>query len=84
MSLEMNRSDMLSTKDAYLAMYYFVRAYWERGGKRDGSVTLLLHDIGPSLDPQNPEALRTADPAFWDDWTRASDRARREGVPQQL
>ena len=48
----------LSLTDAYLAMYYFVREYWERGGRRDGSVTLLLTDLGPTADALHPEAAR--------------------------
>jgi hypothetical protein len=77
-------SERLTAKDAYLAMYYFVQAYWNRGGRRDGSVTLLLSALGPSADPQNPEAMQTNDPAFWDDWLSAVKEARREGVPPEL
>jgi hypothetical protein len=64
-------------------MYYFVRAYWERGGKRDGNVTLLLSDIGPFEDPKAPEKLMTTDPAFWDDWLTAVEQARSKGLPAE-
>ena len=74
----------VTVEDAYLAMYYFVRSYWERGGKRDGSVTLLLSDIGPFKDLRNPGLLMTTDPAFWDDWLAAIERARKQGVPREL
>ena len=65
-------------------MYYFVRAYWERGGKRDGNVTLLLSAIGPFEDPKAPEGLMTTDPAFWDDWLTAVEQARAKGLPAEL
>jgi hypothetical protein len=65
-------------------MYYFVRAYWERGGKRAGSVTLLLNALGPSKDANAPELLMTTDPAFWEDWLAAMALARTQGVPTDL
>ncbi len=74
----------LGVKDAYLAMYYFVRAYWERGGRRDGSVTQLCNDIGPLADPDNAGGMMTTDPAFWGDWLSAVERARQEGIPTAL
>jgi hypothetical protein len=77
-------SSLLTDRDAYLAMYYFVKSYWERGGKRDGSVTLLLHAIGPSQDPNAAQQLITTDPAFWDDWLAALESARTKGLPAEL
>jgi hypothetical protein len=74
----------ITPRDAYLAMYYFVRGYWERGGKRDGNVTLLLNAIGPFEDPMAPEKLMTTDPAFWDDWLTAVEQARTKGLPAEL
>jgi hypothetical protein len=71
----------LSLKDGYVAMYYFVRAYWERGQRRDGSVTLLLNALGPAPDPEDPESVTTNDPAFWDDWLAAVKRAQAEEFP---
>jgi hypothetical protein len=74
----------MSVREAYLAAYYFVRAYYERGGRRDGSVTLLLTALGPSPDPNDPDGFRTDDPASWDDWLAAVEKARREGIPESL
>jgi hypothetical protein len=74
----------LTAKDGYLAMYYFVRAYWERGGRRDGSVTLLCNDLGPLADPDKAGGMMTTDPAFWGDWLAAIERARDEGIPKAL
>jgi hypothetical protein len=77
-------NEPLTAKIAYLAMYYFVQAYWNRGERRDGSVTLLVNALGPSADPQNPEAIQTNDPAFWDDWLSAVKQARAKGIPVSL
>jgi len=76
-------SEQISIRDAYIAMYRFVDAYWERGGRRDGSVTLLRHALGPTADPNNESALQTSDPASWDDWIAAVNAAR-EGLPPEL
>lgn len=80
----MDGSETLTRRDAYLAMYYFVRTYWERGGKLDGSVTLLLNALGPMQNPQHDGEIWTTDPAFWDDWLSALGQARREGIPAEL
>jgi len=37
--------DSLPPREGFLAMYYFVTAYWERGGRRDGSIALLRHAL---------------------------------------
>lgn len=72
--------DQITLKDAYLAMYYFVDAYWKRGGRGDGSVTLLRHAIGPAADPHDETALHTNDPASWSDWLAAVRVARANGL----
>ena len=81
---EHTANDCLSNRDAYLAMFYFVDAYWQRGGRGDGSVTLLRHDLGPMADPDNENALMTTDPAFWTDWLAAVESARSRGLPTRL
>ncbi len=65
-------------------MYYFVSAYWERGGRRDGSVNLLMSDIGPSADPNDEAAIWSSDPAFWFDWLDAVKVAEERGMPDNL
>jgi len=65
-------------------MHYFLDAYWQRGGRADGSVTLLRHAPGPIRDPDNEDALLTTDPAFWDDWWAAIDKARSDSIPTTL
>lgn len=52
---------MLTEKEAYMAMFSFLNAYWERNGQPDELGSLLgsmavLEDGCP------------ADPAMWDDW----------------
>lgn len=51
----------ISIRDAYIAMYYFIDAYWKRGGQDDGSITLLRHSLGPSADPYDASVLQTSD-----------------------
>ena len=82
--LEFSGSDLISVNDAYLAMYRFVDAYWERGGRGDGSVTLLRHALGPSADPHDQTAIQTSDPASWGDWLAAVKAAKAEGFPGNL
>ena len=76
--------DCLSTRDAYLVMYYFVDAYWQRGGRTDGSVTLLVDALGPMSHPEDDDKVLTTDPAFWSDWLDAIETARSKGVPSTL
>jgi hypothetical protein len=76
--------NLISVRDAYLAMFYFIDAYWQRGGRADGSITLLRHALGPTTDPDSESSLLTADPASWSDWLSAVDLARSQGVPTAL
>jgi len=77
-------TDQISLRDAYIAMYRFVDEYWKRGGRRDGSVTLLRHALGPAADPHDETALQTSDPASWSDWLAAVRAARAKGLPEEL
>jgi len=76
--------DLISVRDAYFAMFYFIDAYWQRGGRAGGSLTLLRHAIGPTTDPDGESGLLTADPASWSDWPSAVDSARSQGVSTAL
>jgi hypothetical protein len=82
--LEFSGSDLISVYDAYVAMYRFVDAYWKRGGRGDGSITLLRHALGPSADPYNQTLIQTSDPASWADWLAAVKAAKAEGLPDNL
>jgi len=77
-------SGLISIRDAYIAMYRFVDAYWERGGRRDGSITLLRHALGPSADPHDPNLIQTSDPASWGDWLVAIEAVKADGLPDHL
>jgi hypothetical protein len=74
----------LTPERAYLAMYYFAQAYWERQHRSDYSVTLFVHSLGPEPEPGNPGVIRTADPASWADWKAAVRRALDDGYPKEL
>lgn len=80
----MDKDDCLTVRDAYLAMFYFIDAYWQRGGRTDGSVRLLRHDVGLTANPENAATLLTTDPAFWTDWLAAVESARSRGLPTEL
>jgi hypothetical protein len=82
--VEGNSQDCLTPREAYLAMFYFVDAYWRRGGRAEGSVTFLLNGLGPAHNPDDAASLLTTDPAFWSDWVTAMDVARSRGVPKSL
>jgi hypothetical protein len=79
-----SEEDCLTVGEAYLAMFYFVDSYWKRGGRSDGSVTLLRNDLGPLPSSDTKAEVETTDPAFWSDWLEAIRIARAKGIPGQL
>lgn len=54
----------LTADQAYRAMFAFVEAYWERGGRTDDQVAELLSGM------QGGDG-QTADPGMWGDWLDA-------------
>jgi hypothetical protein len=76
-------TESLTPREAYLAMYYFVDAFWERGGRRDSNVMLLRTWMMPFKEQPDPDAVATDDPAFWDYWIEAVEKARTEGLPEE-
>lgn len=60
----MSTLPMLTTEQAYQAMFAFVEAYWKRGGRTDDQVAELLSWM-------QGESGQTADPAMWADWLDA-------------
>lgn len=76
---EIQADTMISVRDAYLALYYFVDAYWERGGRLGDELAMLRADIGPR---ERAGQIETNDPAFWDDWLDAIKTARTQGFPE--
>jgi hypothetical protein len=63
--------DPISVRDAYLAMRNFLYRYWEEGHRADDVLRQLLSDSSLRVWTQEGEEPRTADPAFWFDWTHA-------------
>lgn len=64
----------LSEREAYVAMFQFLDAYWERNGKPDELGSLLgsmalLEDGSP------------ADSAMWEDWLEAINNGRSGSLP---
>jgi hypothetical protein len=68
--------ETLTDKEAFLAMYSFLEAYYERGKSDDIGALLsglsLLTDGG------------TADPGFWKDWLEAIGKAKHGSVDARL
>lgn len=58
----------ISDKQAFLAMFLFLEAYWERNGRPDALGSLL----GSMMALQDG---RPADSAMWADWLVALERA---------
>ena len=59
---------MITTEQAFVAMQNFLEAYWERGGRSESEIAILLGSLQGA-----PGA--TADPAQWGDWLDAVRRA---------
>ena len=60
----MSTLPLLTTEQAYQAMFAFIKAYWERGGRTNDQVAELLSWM-------QGESGQTADPAMWADWLDA-------------
>jgi hypothetical protein len=77
---EIQADTMIIVRDAYLSLYYFVNAYWERGRRQDGKVVLLMDGIGPR---EQAGQVENNDPAFRDDWLDALMTALSRGFPNE-
>ncbi|HEY0599310.1 hypothetical protein [Brevundimonas sp.] len=55
----------LSIREAYQCMFRFLDSYWERGGKSDDQIAMLLGGMALSSDGI------TMDPAMMSDWLEA-------------
>jgi hypothetical protein len=58
--------EKVSVKDAYIAAFRFLTAYWERDGQPNDSVSRLLSWMQPVGSSGQP-----VDPAMWHDWIEA-------------
>ena len=65
--------DLLTPIQAYRAMWRFVQAYWERGGKSPGELVLFMSYVEPDKweKPWAENPVASGDPAAWDDWLEA-------------
>ena len=63
----MKDQDTLTISEAYDAMFAFLVAYWERGGKSSDDLAVMLGSMNRTLFTDRG----TADPAQWHDWERA-------------
>jgi hypothetical protein len=63
--------DQISVRDAFLAMRNFLYRYWEEGKRTDDGLREVLSDSSLRIWKQQGDEPRTADPAFWHDWTGA-------------
>ncbi|MBI2262341.1 MAG: hypothetical protein HYU62_11855 [Caulobacterales bacterium] len=52
----------LSIREAYDCMFHFLNSYWERGGKSDDQIAILLGGMPLLAD------RASADPAMMSDW----------------
>lgn len=69
------RADQITVEQAYIAMFLFLDAFFERGQRRPFDITLLVSWANPfASQSANPEELPTADPAFWYDWLASVSR----------
>lgn len=66
----------LTKHEAFVAMFYFLRDYWERHDKANGDVVQMLSDMQLLSTDGLP-----VDPAYWEDWQNAIDKMRRTENP---
>jgi len=72
-------SKRLTEAQAYLAMFLFLDAYWDRGKRQSIDIAGLLGDLNPFIwrGAAKSGNLPTGDPAMWPDWEEAVSRVRR-------
>lgn len=78
---EVSGGDLITVRDAYIAMFRFVEFYWKLGKEQD-PLTLLVSDMAIDADPKGSDRLSTSDPALWSDWLNAV-KAARSGPPPE-
>ena len=64
----MDATETITVADGYRAMFAFLEAYWERGGRIDESIAVLLGSMNFS-ETAGPEF--PLDKAQWSDWLEA-------------
>ena len=61
-------TENISVTQGYRAMFKFLEAYWERGGRTDDGIASLLGSMNFS---EGESTVRPLDPAQWQDWLDA-------------
>ena len=72
MKIEEEQNELITKKEGYEAMLYAIKAYWENSGSND--LTDILSGGEYWLGTTQP-----ADSAFWEYWTEAIEKVRKDG-----
>ena len=67
----------MDEKLGFEAMRQFIDAYWRRGGETSKDLRHLLDNIDAESLTQRDGTPVPADPAMWQDWLDAIERAKR-------
>jgi hypothetical protein len=70
--MDKENTDLITKKEGYQAMLYAIKTYWENSGSNDLTDILNGGEYWPGTE-------RPADSAFWDYWTEAIDKVRKDG-----
>lgn len=70
--MQNEQNEMITKKEAYEAMLYLLKAYWENTGSND--LTDILSGGEYWLGTDEP-----ADSAFWEYWNEAIEKVKRDG-----
>ena len=66
------QNEMITKKEAYEAMLYLLKAYWKNTESNDLTDILSGGEYWPGTD-------EPADSAFWEYWTEAIEKVKRDG-----
>ena len=70
--MKKEQNELITKKEGYEAMLYTIKAYWEISGSND--LTDILSGGEYWQGTEEP-----ADSAFWEYWTEAIEKVKREG-----
>jgi hypothetical protein len=70
--MRIEQTEIITKKEGYEAMLYAIRTYWENSGSTDLTDILSGGEYWAGTD-------FPADSAFWEYWTEAIEKVRREG-----
>jgi hypothetical protein len=72
----MSNQTLLTPLEAYDAMFAFLDAYWQRGGRSSDDIAAMLGTMNRTT--FFSDRRQTADPAQWDDWVAAIEAVKRK------